>query len=128
MKQNLHVRGVIAGITLAATMPVIAHAQGGGRSVGDIFEGLTGQVGLVNTFATVLAFVLGVALAIAGLMKFYNNTKNPQDPNAKMSTAFILIFAGAGLVALPAVLGSGIITVFDDGAATTDASDGFGDL
>jgi amino acid transporter len=114
----------MAGLLAAGLTPAIAHAQ----SVGDIGASLADQTGQINTFVTILAFVLGVALAIAGLMKFYNNSKNPNDPSAKMSTAFILIFAGAGLVALPAVLGSGITTFFGEGGDTTNASAGFDSL
>jgi len=115
------------GLNVAAALsvaPGVALAQ----SVGDIADGLTGQITNVNNVITITAFVIGVALAIMGLLKFHANSKNPNDPSNKMSTAFILIFVGAALVAIPAVLGSGIQTIWGGGADTTDATTGFTSL
>lgn len=95
------------------------------QSVGEIANQMRGQVTNVSLLLTVIAFVVGVGLAVAGLIKFRQHTKNPNDPSASMGNAFILIFVGAALVAVPAVLGSGIQTVFGSGATTTDARDGF---
>lgn len=94
--------------------------------LGGIADKLTTQTTSVNTLLTVVAFVLGVAMAVAGLMKFRAHSQNPNDPSNKMSTAFILMFVGAGLVAIPSVLGSGVETIFGSGASTTNAADGFG--
>lgn len=95
------------------------------RDLGAIATDLTGQVSQIGTMVAVISFVLGVGLAMAGLMKFRAHSQNPNDPSNKMSTAFVLIFAGAGLVAIPAVLGSGISTIFGDGAQMTNGNDGF---
>ena len=95
------------------------------QNVGEIAESLADQTGNIADLISIVAFVLGVGMAIAGFMKFRQNAQNPNDPSAKVSTAFILIFVGAGLVAIPAALGSGIATVFGDGASQTDANQGF---
>ena len=111
--------GLLAGMLGAVAAPALA------QTAGDIATGLAGQTGQVADLVSIVAFVLGVGMAIAGLMKFRANAQNPNDPSNKMSTAFILMFVGAGLVAVPAVLGSGIATIFNDGAQQTDANTGF---
>lgn len=111
--------GLALGLTAMMVTPLYA------QDAGEIADGLAGQLGSFADLLSILAFVLGIGMAIAGFMKFRANSQNPNDPSNKLSTAFILIFVGAGLVAIPAVLGSGIATFFDDGAATTDANQGF---
>ncbi|WP_411840088.1 hypothetical protein [Paracoccus sp. ME4] len=111
-------------LMVTASMAGSASAQ----TVGSIATSLRGQVSSVGVLITVVSFVLGVALAIAGLMKFRAHSQNPNDPSNKMSTAFVLMFAGAGLVAVPAVLGTGIATVFGSSAATTNGTTGFNSL
>ena len=118
-----NIRAAAASVAASATMfaaPAMA------QDVGAIADGLTGQLTSIGTLVAVLSFVLGVAVAIAGLMKFRAHSQNPNDPSNKMSTAFILMFVGAGLVAIPAVLGSGITTIFGDGADQTNGNTGFG--
>lgn len=117
----------LAAIVAAAGLSVSAGAAIS-QSVGEIASDLRGQVTNLSLLATVVSFVVGVALAIMGLIKFKQNANNPNDPSAKMSSAFILVFVGAALVAIPAVLGSGIQTVFGTGASVTDARDGFDQL
>jgi len=94
------------------------------NSMGDIATRLKTQTGLLTDFVSVVAFILGIGMAIAGFLKFKQNAQNPNDPSAKVSTAFILIFVGAGLVAIPAALGTGIATIWQ-GAQQTDANTGF---
>jgi H+/Cl- antiporter ClcA len=112
-------------VFLASTFSAEAQAV---RSLGEIASDLTAQTGLVSRFVTVLAFVIGVVMAIMGFLKFKAHSDNPNDPSSKLSTAFMLIFVGAGLVAIPAALGSGITTIFGAGAQKTDANSGFPDI
>jgi magnesium-transporting ATPase (P-type) len=98
------------------------------RDLGEIANALAGQTTLVTRFVTILAFVMGIVMAIIGLLKFKAHGDNPNDPSAKISTAFMLVFVGAVLVALPAALGSGIETIFGAGASRTNATTGFGGL
>ncbi|MEP3669092.1 MAG: hypothetical protein ABJN42_20390 [Roseibium sp.] len=121
MKLMKNMGKVLGAAALVATMPAIASAQ----NVGEIATSLTGQTTNVATLVSVVAFVVGVGLAIAGLLKFRAHSANPNDPSNKMSTAFMLVFVGAAMVAIPATLGSGISTIFGDGADTTDANTGF---
>jgi uncharacterized membrane protein len=109
---------ILGGLALSATA---ATAQ----DLGEIATDLADQTGQIADLVSIVAFVLGVGMAIAGFLKFKQNADNPNDPSAKVSTAFILVFVGAALVAIPAALGSGIATIFNDGAQQTDANTGF---
>jgi hypothetical protein len=123
MKNGKLMSRIMAVAAAATVLPVAAFAQA--RDVGGIATSLTTQTTQVATFVTVAAFVIGVGLAIAGLLKFRAHSQNPNDPSNKMSTAFMLVFVGAAMVAIPATLGSGILTVFGSGATSTDANSGF---
>ena len=109
---------ILGGLGLSTTAALA-------QNMGEIADSLATQTGEVADLVSIVAFVLGVGMAIAGFLKFKQNAQNPNDPSAKISTAFILIFVGAGLVAIPTALGSGIATVFGSGADTTDANEGF---
>ena len=122
MKTHFFIAFTLSAILLAG------QASAEVRNLGEIADGITGQLDSVNQFISVAAFVMGVAMAIAGLMKFRAHSQNPNDPSNKMSTAFILIFVGAGLVAIPSVLGSGVETIFGTGADTTNGTTGFTSL
>lgn len=95
-------------------------------NAGAIADSLTGQVSNVSTLISVIIFVAGLAVAAMGLLKFKAHSANPNDPSNKLSSAWVLIFVGAAMVAIPAVLGSGISTIFGGSATKTDANDGFG--
>jgi hypothetical protein len=103
-----------AGVALAQT-----------RDLGGIATSLATQATPFATLLSILSFVIGVGMGIAGFLKFKQNAQNPNDPSAKISTAFILIFVGAGLVALPAVFGSGLQTIFGGQSGTINATTGF---
>lgn len=66
----------------------------------------------------IVAAVLGLVLAMSGLWKMRNHSNNPNDPSNKMSTAFMMIFAGSMMIALPALMGSGVASLWDDPDAT----------
>ena len=108
----------LGGLLLSASAAVA-------QDLGDIATDLADQTGQIADLVSIVAFVIGVGMAIAGFLKFKQNADNPNDPSAKVSTAFILVFVGAALVAIPAALGSGIATIFDGGAQQTDANTGF---
>jgi hypothetical protein len=118
-----HLKNKITSLSVAlASLPGVAFAQ---QTAGQIIDDLTSQTESFAPFLSIISFVLGIGLAIAGLMKFYNISKNPNDPSNKMSTAFILMFVGAGLVAIPAVLGTGVTTIFGGTDGTVGVGDAF---
>jgi len=114
---------ILAALLLGLAAPSSVAAQV--RDLGDIAQDIALQTRFVSQLVTVIAFVLGVGMAIAGLLKFKAHSQNPNDPSAKISTAFVLVFVGAALVALPATLGSGISTIFGANADRTNPISGF---
>lgn len=114
-----------AGVAALATTAVVA-SPAAAQTVGQIATGLTSQVTSINTLISVVIFVAGLAVAAMGLLKFKAHSANPNDPSNKLSSAWVLIFVGAAMVAIPAVLGSGISTIFGTGADKTTANTGFG--
>lgn len=129
MKKHLkkNISGILVRLGLAFGVLGVSStaAMAQSQNLGQIADSLSTQTSEIADLISMVAFVLGVGMAIAGFLKFRQNAQNPNDPSAKVSTAFILIFVGAGLVAIPTALGSGIATVFGSGADTTDANEGF---
>ena len=97
-------KNIYSFVILSLLMSSAAFAQSAPQA-GAIAGSLRQQGGQISALIGVAAFVAGVGLAFAGLMKFWNMAKNP---SAKMSTGFILMFVGGALAALPTVMGSGI--------------------
>ena len=124
MKYKNLIAGAVASVTTFSLMTVPAFAL----TAGGVFNSLSAQATSANKMVTIVAFIIGVILAIVGILKLKAHTANPNDPSAKMSTGFILIFAGAALVALPAMLGMGAATFFGEGAKKTNATAGFNQL
>ncbi|MDE0305466.1 MAG: hypothetical protein OXI87_11400 [Albidovulum sp.] len=85
-------------------------------NIGDVAAGLQSQAGSIADLVGATAFILGIFLGIAGLLKFRQHAQNPNDPSARLSTAFTLVFVGAALVAIPTTLGVGIGSLFGGGA------------
>lgn len=104
---------------MLGTLASAAHAQN--ADVGAVADSLASQGGSVADLLGVVSFLAGVGLAIAGLLKFRQNAMNPNDPSAKISTAFTLVLVGAAMVAIPTTLGVGIGTIFGSGAETASA-------
>ena len=119
----------MAVTAFTAILPGEAMAQAT-RTLGGIADSLSTQTTSVARLVSVVAFVIGVGLAIAGLLKFRANAQNPNDPSNSMTTAFVLVFVGAAMVAIPSLLGSGIMTIFGatGSSGQTNATTGFDGL
>ena len=101
---------------LALIILVIQPAKAQVANIGDVASGLQSQAGSIADLVGAAAFLLGIFLGIAGLLKFRQHAQNPNDPSARLSTAFTLVFVGAALVAIPTTLGVGIGSLFGGGA------------
>ena len=100
----------------AAAAVLAATAQAQVTDIGDVAAGLQSQAGDIADLIGAVAFILGICLGVAGLLKFRQHSQNPNDPSARLSTAFTLVFVGAALVAIPTTLGVGIGSLFGSGA------------
>lgn len=105
-------------VFIFVVFPTVAVAQV--ADIGDMASGLQAQAGDIADLIGAAAFLLGICIAIVGLMKFRQHSQNPNDPSARLSTAFTLVFVGAALVAVPTTLGVGIGSLF--GSGTTNVS------
>ena len=101
---------------MAAITPFPAGVNAQVSNIGDVAAGLQAQAGNIADLIGAAAFILGIALAVAGLLKFRQHSLNPNDPSARLSTAFTLVFVGAALVAIPTTLGVGVGSLFGTGA------------
>lgn len=108
-------------LCLALFALVATQASAQVATLDQMANSLTSQARPVALLVTVFAFLLGVWMTMAGLMKLHAHTVNPRDPASSPVTAIAFIFAGAAMVALPALISSGVVTIFGDGATTTDA-------
>lgn len=95
------------------------------QNAGDIAGLVQDQFGSFADLIGVIAFVAGIVIVLMGLIKFRQHSQNPQDPSAKMSSAFTLLFIGGAMVALPTVAGVGIASLFGGNAEVTNANEGF---
>ncbi|CAN0557154.1 hypothetical protein [Pseudosulfitobacter pseudonitzschiae] len=87
---------------------------------------LQGQLQSMATLAGYVSFLAGFVFGIMGFMKLKANAANPQDPSNKVSTAFMLIFVGAALIAVPTVMGIGVVSLFGGGSNTTNLNEAAG--
>ena len=87
------------------------------NNIGDMASELQSQVGDIADLIGAAAFLLGIGIALLGLLKFRQHAVNPNDPSARLSTAFTLVFVGAAMVAIPTTLGVGIGSLFGNGAS-----------
>ncbi len=94
-------------------IPVAAQVN----NIGDMASELQSQVGDIADLIGAAAFLLGIGIALLGLLKFRQHAINPNDPSARLSTAFTLVFVGAAMVAIPTTLGVGIGSLFGNGTS-----------
>ena len=119
MKINTHITRAAATITLAL-MAGGAHAQA--TNLKEVSTNISTQLVALGSLAGIVAFLTGVVFGIMGFMKLKANASNPNDPSNKVSTGFMLIFIGAGLIAVPTVMGVGIGSIFGAGGQNTELS------
>ena len=87
------------------------------NNIGDMASELQSQIGDIADLIGAAAFLLGIGIALLGLLKFRQHAINPNDPSARLSTAFTLVFVGAAMVAIPTTLGVGIGSLFGNGTS-----------
>jgi heme/copper-type cytochrome/quinol oxidase subunit 2 len=118
---------ILKNIALASVLAMVA--TGATAQATDITGMVTqanGQLNAVASLAGMIAFLTGFVFGIMGFMKLKANAANPNDPSNKVSTAFVLIFVGAALIAVPAVMGIGVQSLFGGKGNTANLSTGGG--
>ena len=109
-----------AAVTAVLFVPDVAHANGGILTMGDQ---LRDQIGSLTDLIGAAAFIVGLVFGASGLMKFKQHSENPQG--TPLSHAMVRLLVAGALIALPAVLGTSVGTLFGTGASnSTDATGG----
>lgn len=119
--QSTYAAIAICTLALMAAGPAIAQQA---QDFMHMSEHLRVQTRLFSRLVTAFAFLMGVFLTFQGITKFRKNVDNPNDPSSSSAVAFIFIFAGAVMVALPALIATGAITFFGSTEGTTNAFGG----
>ena len=110
-------------ISLFATgMALLAGPGRAQDTFGDVATTVTGQIGAFGQLAGAASALIGVVLAITGMLKFRGYSQNPQDPGSRLGAAIGFVLAGACLVAIPEFLDVGITSFFGDQATQTNFS------
>ncbi|MEW5423985.1 hypothetical protein [Amorphus sp. 3PC139-8] len=118
VKMKVSFRSLGAAVAMVLTAPTVAMAQN--QTLGDIAKNIqSNTLGPVSDAIAGTSFLLGVVFAILGTMKFRAHSQNPNDPNAKLSSAIVMVAVAACLIAIPEVLGVGISTIFGDAQQTS---------
>lgn len=109
-------------LLVASSLPIAA-ANAQIADIGGVAAGLQAQAADIADLLGAMAFLLGIMLTLAGLLKLRQHALNPNDPGARLSSAFTLVLVGAALVAVPTTIGVGIGSLFGSGT-TNVAVDG----
>ena len=111
---------VTAAVAVAAIsmMPSIAMANG----IEGMGDQLRDQIGSLTDLIGAASFIVGLVFGASGLMKFKQHSENPQG--TPLSHAMVRLLVAGALIALPAVLGTSVGTLF--GAANNTDSNGGG--
>ncbi len=120
VKMKTQIPRAVATITLAL-MAGGVHAQAA-TNLKEVSTNISTQLVALGSLAGIAAFLTGFVFGIMGFMKLKANASNPNDPSNKVSTGFMLIFIGAGLIAVPTVMGVGIGSIFGVGGQNTELS------
>ncbi len=118
---------VLVGVVCLAMLWTHA-ASAEGVDLGDVANHMRSQVTSISVFVTIFSFVIGIAMAMAGLLKLKEYSDNPRDPSNSITGAIIMFLAAAAFVALPSTLGMGVSSIFGDDAEVTNATTGFSSL
>ena len=121
----MSLRPLLLALTVSlAALPVISLAQAA-PDFGEIANNVSRQISPVTRVITMLAFVMGVVFAMIGLLKIKKGAETPNDPSSGHTVGVIFIFVGAAMVAIPALIASGITSIFGADATITSSTGGF---
>ena len=106
----------LAAATVAIIAPQASNAQGlsGGTGIGGVAENVEGNLSQIASLVVAGAFLGGIAFVAMGLMRL-KAAVDSQGQQVKYSEGLWRLGLGAALVALPAVTGTGIGTLFGSG-------------
>jgi intracellular multiplication protein IcmD len=116
-------KNAVATVALGVLYTPVVLAQGtgnfsgSGQTLGGMSSNVTGSLENVSNLGSAVAFVAGIFFAVIGLFKFKAYKENPQQ--TPLGQPIMMIVLAAALLALPTVIGSGMKTLWSDGASET---------
>ncbi|MBV6632832.1 MAG: hypothetical protein KI792_07350 [Alphaproteobacteria bacterium] len=120
-KRTLLIAGaslMAVGASLLIASPALAN--GGIAGMGNQ---LRDQIGSLTDLIGAASFIVGLVFGASGLLKFKQHSENPQG--TPLSHAMVRLVVAGALIALPAVLGTSVGTLFGNaGSNSTDANGG----
>lgn len=99
-----------------------AHASGSGTGFNTISQNISSSVNDIPRLLSVMSYLVGLGLAIAGVLKLKAHVDNPQTP---LKEGVIRLGSGGALLALPAVIDAMVGTVGTGGTAGQDVINTF---
>ena len=108
-----------AAAAIAVILPEVAHANAGIAGMGNQ---LRDQIGSLTDLIGAASFIVGLVFGASGLMKFKQHSENPQG--TPLSHAMVRLLVAGALIALPAVLGTSVGTLFGNAPSSTTSSGG----
>ena len=107
-------------VAVVAVVPASeALATGGIAGMGDQ---LRQQIGSLTDLIGAASFIVGLVFGASGLLKFKQHSENPQG--TPLSHAMVRLVVAGALIALPAVLGTSVGTLFGNGVKQTTSAGG----
>ena len=96
--------GCIVGSALLFATGYAVASTSGGTTIGTVASTLTGSIASISKLIGAGSYVAGVALALAGMVKFKAHKDAPTQ--TKLSEPLVLLMVAAGLIFLPSVINS----------------------
>lgn len=103
---------MIAGVAFADTAPA--------NSIGSVAETIQGSFSNLAKLLTSAAYIMGIGFVIVSLFKFKAHKDNPQQ--VQIGVPISLLFIGAAMIFLPAVMKTSGATVFGSNATSAGIS------
>ena len=114
---NFHKLLSIFGLSLITTTLFSTNIAFAAAGVDTISENIINSVALVPGLITGIAYMIGVVLAVIGLLKMKDHVENPN--NTKLHTPVIYLIIGGTMFALP-VIYTAMVELINGGNAVTD--------
>ena len=114
---------VVSAMTVGMMFSTDAFAQfaggttGGANNFTNVTDKLTGSASKLPNLITTMAYIGGIGMGVAGIMKLKAHVDNPGQ--APMKDGLIRLAAGGGLLSLPMIIESMTNTVGAGGTGAT---------
>ena len=120
MNKKLCIAIAAAAAATVMIMPDVASAAGTG--IKGMGNQLQTQIGSLTDLIGAASFIVGLVFGASGLMKFKQHSENPQG--TPLSHAMVRLLVAGALIALPAVLGTSVGTLFGTAPKSTTSAGG----